>query len=201
MYRNNIKKWIDFIVALIVFILVLPIFTIVTALLVISNLGSPFFFQIRPGLNEKLFKIIKFKTMTGEKDKNGNLLPDAQRITRVGNFIRKTSIDELPQLINVLKGDMSIVGPRPLLPHYLPLYNDIQKQRHLVRPGITGWAQVNGRNAIGWEEKFDLDVFYVNTVSFILDLKILLLTVKKILYRSDITSSTSATMEQFKGSN
>ncbi len=201
MYRNNIKKWIDFIVALIVFILVLPIFTIVTALLVISNLGSPFFFQIRPGLNEKLFKIIKFKTMTGEKDKNGNLLPDAQRITRVGNFIRKTSIDELPQLINVLKGDMSIVGPRPLLPHYLPLYNDIQKQRHLVRPGITGWAQVNGRNAISWDTKFELDVYYVDHISFILDMKILLLSVKKVLVREGVNMDGQVTTEAFNGNN
>jgi len=198
-YKHFFKPAFDFIVALLGLLLLSPLLIIVTAGLFFANKGKPFFFQIRPGKNEKLFKIVKFKTMTDEKDKNGNLLPDNIRLTGIGNFVRKTSLDELPQLINVLKGDMSLIGPRPLLPEYLPLYNGEQKKRHIVRPGITGWAQVNGRNAISWQDKFKLDVFYVVNLSFILDLKILLLTIKKVLVKEGITSNTSVTMEKFKG--
>lgn len=188
-------------IALVAFIIALPILGFVTILLVIANNGKPFFFQIRPGLNENLFKIIKFKTMTDEKDENGNLLPDNKRLTGIGKFVRKTSLDEIPQLINVLKGDMSLIGPRPLLVEYLPLYNEEQKKRHDVRPGITGWAQVNGRNAISWKQKFALDVQYVAQCSFWLDVKILFLTIKKVLVKEGISSSTSVTMEKFEGNN
>ena len=158
-YVLFVKPLIDFIVALIVFTAVSPIFIIVVLLLSVANSGKPFFFQRRPGKNEKIFKVIKFKTMNDRKDKNGNLLPDAQRLTAIGNFIRKSSLDEIPQMLNVLKGDMSLIGPRPLLVEYLPLYNETQKKRHLVKPGITGWAQVNGRNTISWTQKFDYDVW------------------------------------------
>lgn len=167
--------------------------------LTLANQGKPFFFQVRPGKNAKLFKIIKFKTMNDRNDSNGNLLPDDVRLTKIGNFVRKTSLDEIPQLLNVLKGDMSLIGPRPLLPEYLPLYSAEQNKRHLVRPGITGWAQVNGRNAISWEQKFKLDFWYVENVSFLLDLKILWLTLKKVLVKEGISSATSATMEKFTG--
>ena len=199
MYNNYFKRIIDFIASLIGLVLLFPVLAILSFLLTLANKGKPFFFQIRPGKHEKLFNIIKFKTMTDAKDVHGNLLPDSQRLTRVGSFVRKTSLDEIPQLFNVLKGEMSLIGPRPLLPEYLPLYNDIQKKRHQVRPGITGWAQVNGRNSIGWEEKFIFDVYYVNNFSFAMDLKVLFLTIKKVLLREGVTSVTSVSMEKFKG--
>ena len=160
-----------------------------------------FFVQERPGLKGRIFKMIKFKTMTDERDKEGNLLPDEKRLTRMGRFVRSISLDELPQLFNVLKGDMSLIGPRPLLPQYLPLYSEKQAKRHDVRPGITGWAQVNGRNAISWQRKFEYDVWYVDHLSFVLDMKILFLTIKKVFIREGINSSTSATMELFTGNN
>jgi len=198
-YKRFIKRPMDFILSLIAIIVLSPIFLIV-ALLVKIKLGSPVIFkQQRPGLNEKIFTMYKFRTMTDERDENGELLPDSVRLTKFGRFLRSTSLDELPELFNILKGDMSIVGPRPLLVQYLPLYNDHQKRRHEVRPGLTGLAQVNGRNAISWEEKFDLDVRYVDHVSFIGDWKIILLTVKKVFVREGINSETAATMEPFKG--
>ena len=199
MYNNYFKRIIDFIASLIGLVLLFPVLAILSFLLTAANKGKPFFFQIRPGKHEKLFNIIKFKTMTDAKDVHGNLLPDNQRLTWVGSFVRKTSLDEIPQLFNVLKGEMSLIGPRPLLSEYLPLYNDIQKKRHQVRPGITGWAQVNGRNSIGWEEKFIFDVYYVNNFSFAMDLKVLFLTIKKVLLREGVTSVTSVSMEKFKG--
>lgn len=180
-------------------IIVFPILLGVIVLLIITNNGHPFFFQIRPGKNERLFKIVKFKTMNEAKDNNGVLLPDAERMTKVGNFIRKTSLDELPQLLNVIKGEMSLIGPRPLLPEYLPLYTNEQKKRHNVRPGITGWAQVNGRNAISWEEKFKFDVYYADNISVLLDLKILFLTIKKVMKREGVSAEGSVSMEKFKG--
>ena len=198
MYLVFIKPILDFCLALFGILIALPILIITALLLAIANKGKPFFFQIRPGKHEKLFNIIKFKTMTDAKDVHGNLLPDNQRLTRIGSFVRKTSLDEIPQLFNVLKGEMSLIGPRPLLSEYLPLYNDIQKKRHQVRPGITGWAQVNGRNSIGWEEKFILDVWYVNHISFILDFKILLLTIKKVIRSEDINTKGFATTIPFK---
>ena len=169
--------------------------------LYLANQGKPFFFQARPGLNEKIFKIIKFKTMNDKKDTNGNLLPDVDRLTPIGAFVRKTSLDEIPQLINVLKGDMAIIGPRPLLPQYLPLYNKIQKRRHEVRPGITGWAQVNGRNAISWTRKFELDVWYVDHLSFMTDIKVFFTTFKKVFKSEGISQEGQATMEMFNGNN
>jgi undecaprenyl phosphate N,N'-diacetylbacillosamine 1-phosphate transferase len=198
MYLVFIKQILDFCLALFGILIALPILIITALLLAITNKGKPFFFQIRPGKHEKLFNIIKFKTMTDAKDVHGKLLPDNQRLTRIGSFVRKTSLDEIPQLFNVLKGEMSLIGPRPLLSEYLPLYNDIQKKRHQVRPGITGWAQVNGRNSIGWEEKFILDVWYVNHISFILDFKILLLTIKKVIRSEDINTKGFATTIPFK---
>jgi lipopolysaccharide/colanic/teichoic acid biosynthesis glycosyltransferase len=168
-------------------------------ILTIVNKGSPFFIQERPGLGEKLFKIIKFKTMNDERDEKGNLLPDEKRLTPIGKFIRSTSLDEIPQLINVIKGEMSLVGPRPLLVEYIPLYRAKQRRRHEVKPGITGWAQVNGRNAITWEQKFEADIYYVDHVSFWLDLRILFLTLLKVLKREGISSAQSVTMEKFKG--
>ena len=198
-YKRFIKRPMDFILSLIAIIVLSPVFLIV-ALLVKIKLGSPVIFkQQRPGLNEKIFTMYKFRTMTDERDENGELLPDSVRLTKFGKFLRSTSLDELPELFNILKGDMSIVGPRPLLVQYLPLYNDHQKRRHEVRPGLTGLAQVNGRNAISWEEKFDLDVRYVDNVSFIEDWKIILLTVKKVFVREGINSETAATMEPFTG--
>ena len=199
MYNNYFKRIIDFIASLIGLVLLFPVLAILSFLLTLANKGKPFFFQIRPGKHEKLFNIIKFKTMTDAKDVHGNLLPDSQRLTRVGSFVRKTSLDEIPQLFNVLKGEMSLIGPRPLLPEYLPLYSDIQKKRHQVCPGVTGLAQVNGRNSIGWEEKFIFDVYYVNNFSFAMDLKVLFLTIKKVLLREGVTSVTSVSMEKFKG--
>lgn len=200
MYRYFIKRIIDFFLSLIGFIIISPIFLLLWIWLSIANRGAgALFFQERPGKNEKIFKVIKFKTMTDERDSNGNLLPDAVRLTKIGKFVRSTSLDEIPQLLNVMKGDMSLIGPRPLLVQYLPLYNETQRRRHEVRPGITGWAQVNGRNAISWQQKFELDVWYVDNVSLLLDGKILLKTIQKVCKREGISSETSATMEAFKG--
>jgi lipopolysaccharide/colanic/teichoic acid biosynthesis glycosyltransferase len=199
MYKKIIKPVFDFVIALMGFsILILPLF-LVTIGLYFSNQGKPFFFQLRPGLNGKIFKIVKFKTMNDKKDIEGNLLPDAQRLTKIGIFVRKTSLDELPQIINVIKGEMSLIGPRPLLPEYLPLYDANQRRRHDVKPGITGWAQINGRNAISWQQKFEFDVWYVDNISFLLDLKILFFSVKKILRREGINSQGQLTTEAFKG--
>lgn len=202
MYSFFLKRLIDFIVVLGVLIVIWPILLIMTLWLHFANKGAgAFFTQKRPGKNGKIFKVIKFKTMTDKRDIEGKLLPDAERLTKVGRFVRSTSADELPQLLNVLKGDMSLIGPRPLLPQYLPLYSKEQARRHEVRPGITGWAQVNGRNAISWTKKFELDVWYVDHCSFLLDLKIIFLTVKKVFVREGISSDTSATMEPFTGNN
>ena len=199
MYKTFFKRILDFILALLGFVLLSPVFVFVMIGLFFANQGKPFFFQIRPGKNEQLFKIIKFKTMNDKKDDEGNLLADNKRLTRIGAFVRKTSLDEIPQLLNVLKGDMSLIGPRPLLVEYLSLYNSFQKQRHLVRPGITGWAQINGRNAISWTQKFEYDVWYVEHCSFLLDVKILFLTFKKVFVREGISQEGQATMEAFKG--
>ena len=195
-----LKSLFDKTLALFLIIIFSPIYIIVS-LLILLKMGSPILFrQKRPGYKEKIFGIYKFRTMTNEKDRDGNLLPDNKRLVGIGKFIRSTSLDELPQLFNVLKGEMSFVGPRPLLEEYLPLYNEKQKRRHDVKPGITGWAQVNGRNAISWDQKFDYDVWYVDNQSFWLDIKILWLTFLKVVKRSDISSSTSSTMEKFTGS-
>ncbi|MDW9380320.1 sugar transferase [Chryseobacterium sp. JV558] len=199
MYKNYLKRIFDFVVALVGVTLLLPIFLIVMIGLFISNNGKPFFFQQRPGRNGKIFKIIKFKTMNDKKDSNGNLLSDAERLTAIGSFVRKTSLDEIPQLINVLKGDMSLIGPRPLLVQYLPLYNEHQARRHDVRPGITGWAQVNGRNAISWNQKFDYDVWYVENISLMLDVKIFFLTAKKVFIREGVSADGHVTIEPFQG--
>lgn len=198
-YKHFFKPLFDFLIALIGLIVLSPVFLIVTFLLFFANQGKPFFFQLRPGQDERIFKVIKFKTMNDKKGRDGNLLPDASRLTAIGKIVRKTSLDEIPQLWNVIKGDMSLVGPRPLLPEYLPLYSKEQKRRHEVRPGITGWAQVNGRNAIGWKEKFELDIWYVDHQSFLLDLRILTHTLKKVIIREGVSSATSATMEKFTG--
>lgn len=199
MYVHFFKRVIDLLVALIIFTVLSPVFIIVIILLAIANSGKPFFFQSRPGKKERIFKVIKFKTMNDRKDKNGELLPDAVRLTAIGKFIRKTSLDELPQLLNVIKGDMSLIGPRPLLIEYLPLYSEVQRHRHDAMPGITGWAQVNGRNAISWQQKFEYDVWYVNNISFALDFKIFFLTIRNIVKSEGISSETSATMEKFRG--
>ena len=198
-YKNFIKPILDFVISLMAFILLVPLFILITVLLFIVNKGKPFYFQLRPGKNGKTFKIMKFKTMNDDADSEGCLLPDAKRITLIGKFIRKTSLDEIPQLLNVIKGDMSLIGPRPLLVEYLPLYSDFQKKRHNVKPGITGWAQVNGRNAITWEKKFKYDVWYVNNVSFNLDFKIFILTIKKVFVSEGINSGAAVTMEKFAG--
>ena len=200
MYGSFGKRIVDFTFSVLGLVLLFPVLLTVTLLLIIANQGRPFFLQLRPGKNQMLFKIIKFKTMTDAKDRNGNLLLDVDRLTKVGSFVRKTSLDELPQLINVLKGDMSLIGPRPLLPKYLSLYSDFQNRRHEVKPGITGWAQVNGRNLISWENKFVYDVWYVDQISFLVDLKILLLTVKKVFKSEGITNEGQSTTEAFKGS-
>ncbi|WP_288739155.1 sugar transferase [uncultured Parabacteroides sp.] len=202
MYKNFFKRTIDFIIVFGVLAIIWPILLLITFWLHFANKGAgAFFLQDRPGKKGKIFKVIKFKTMTDERDTDGNLLPDEKRLTKVGKFVRSTSIDELPQLINVLKGDMALIGPRPLLVQYLPLYSKEQTRRHEVRPGITGWAQVNGRNAISWTKKFELDVWYVDHCSFLLDLKILFLTIKKVFVREGISSETSVTMEPFTGNN
>lgn len=201
MYKNGIKIVLDFSCASLAFILLLPIFIFITIFLFIVNNGKPFFLQERPGFKERVFKIIKFKTMNDKKDKIGNFLPDEERISGIGKFVRSTSLDEIPQLINVVKGDMSLVGPRPLLPQYLPLYSDLQRKRHNVKPGITGYAQVNGRNAISWKKKFEMDVVYVENISFFLDLKILIKTVSKVFLRSDISETNKVTIEAFNGNN
>ena len=204
MYRHFFKRLIDFCVALVALVCISPVLIVVAIWLHFANKGAgAFFLQERPGWHGKIFKIIKFKTMTDERDAEGNLLPDADRLTKVGRFVRSTSIDELPQLINVLKGDMSLIGPRPLLPKYLPLYSPEQARRHEVRPGISGWAQCHGRNAISWTEKFRLDVWYVDHCTFLTDVKIIFLTIKKVVCRADINTSTgkSATMEPFNGKN
>lgn len=199
MYRKFLKPIADIFVGMILFIVLSPIMMVVCIVLLINNRGKIFFRQIRPGKNERLFTIIKFRTMNDKRDSQGNLLPDAERLTPVGRFIRKTSLDELPQLWNVVKGEMSFVGPRPLLPEYIPLYNESQKQRHLVKPGITGWAQVNGRNAISWNKKFEYDTFYVQNCSFVLDMKILIKTIEKVFTASGINMEGSASAEPFTG--
>ncbi len=199
MYKTVFKRVFDFLAALLGLVLLSPVFFIVTIGLYFANQGKPFFFQSRPGKNGVIFKIIKFKTMNDKKDKAGNLLSDGERLTKIGTFVRKTSLDEIPQLFNVIKGDMSLIGPRPLLPEYLPLYNEVQKRRHEVRPGITGWAQVNGRNAISWEKKFEYDVWYVEHLSFLLDIKIIFLTLKKVFVSEGINMQGQVTTEAFKG--
>ena len=202
MYVHFVKRLIDFIIVFCTLIIIWPILLLISIWLHFANKGTgTFFMQERPGKHGKIFKVIKYKTMTDERDENGNLLSDEKRLTKIGKFIRSTSIDELPQLINVLKGDMALIGPRPLLPQYLPLYSKEQARRHAVRPGITGWAQVNGRNAISWTKKFELDVWYVDHCSFLLDLKIIFLTIKKVVVREGISSDTSVTMEAFTGNN
>lgn len=198
-YKKFAKPVIDFIISIIGFIILSPLFLIVVIVLLIANNGKVFFLQSRPGLHGKIFTVIKFKTMSDKKDKSGHLLPDAARLTATGSFIRKTSLDEIPQLLNVMKGDMSLVGPRPLLIDYLPLYNDFQKRRHEVKPGITGWAQVNGRNAITWDQKFQFDVWYVEHLSFLVDLRIFFLTIRKVFKSEGIDSGTAVTMERFNG--
>lgn len=202
MYKHFFKRFFDFWISLIALICISPILLLVTIWLHFANKGAgAFFFQERPGKDEKIFKVIKFKTMTDERDANGNLLPDEQRLTKVGKFVRSTSIDELPQLFNVLKGDMALIGPRPLLVKYLPLYSAEQARRHEVRPGISGWAQCHGRNAISWTEKFKLDVWYVDNVSLWTDIKVIWITVLKVLKRADINEAGQATMEAFNGHN
>lgn len=202
MYKHFFKRQIDFILVLCVLLMIWPILLVITVWLHFANKGAgAFFTQDRPGKNGKIFKVIKYKTMTDERDAVGNLLPDAERLTKVGRFVRSTSIDELPQLINVMKGDMALIGPRPLLPKYLPLYSPEQARRHEVRPGITGWAQINGRNAISWTKKFEYDVWYVDNCSFWLDLKIFFLTIKKVFIREGISQEGQATMEFFNGHN
>ena len=202
MYRLFFKRIFDFIISLLVLIIISPIMLVITIWLHFANKGAgAFFLQERPGKDGKIFKVIKFKTMTDERDAEGNLLPDADRLTKVGKFVRSTSIDELPQLINVLKGDMALIGPRPLLVQYLPLYSPEQARRHEVRPGISGWAQCHGRNAISWTEKFKLDVWYVDHVSLVTDLKVIFITIKNVLMRKDINSATAATTEPFNGNN
>jgi undecaprenyl phosphate N,N'-diacetylbacillosamine 1-phosphate transferase len=199
MYKLVIKSIFDFIISFVILIMMFPILFGATIILFIANDGKPFFFQLRPGINGQLFNIIKFKTMNDKKDSNGNLLPDVFRLTKMGQLVRKTSLDEIPQLFNVLKGDMSLIGPRPLLPEYLPLYNETQRKRHEVKPGITGWAQVNGRNSISWQQKFEYDTWYVDNISFILDCKILFLTISKVFKKEGISQRGRVTVDYFKG--
>lgn len=202
MYRHFFKRFFDFCISLIALICISPVLLVVTIWLHFANKGAgAFFLQERPGKNGKLFRVIKFKTMTDELDAEGNLLPDEVRLTKVGQFVRSTSIDELPQLINVLKGDMALIGPRPLLPEYLPLYSKEQMRRHDVRPGISGWAQCHGRNAISWTEKFKLDVWYVDHLSLLNDIKVICITIMKVLERADISEEGYATVENFNGYN
>ena len=199
MYKTFFKRIFDFTIAFSLLIVLSPFITIFSIILLFVNGGNPFFTQLRPGKGEKIFRLIKFKTMNDKRDHQGNLLSDAERLTKIGRFVRKTSMDELPQLLNVLVGDMSLIGPRPLLVQYLTLYNEFQKRRHDVKPGITGWAQVNGRNAISWHEKFQLDTWYVDNLSFIVDIKIIYLTIQKIFKSEGINQAGQATMEFFKG--
>lgn len=199
MYKLFFKRVIDFLAAVIALLLISPIFLILIVFLAIANDGKPFFIQRRPGKNGKIFSIVKFKTMNDRKDADGTLLSDAERLTKIGSFVRKTSLDEIPQLINVVKGDMSLIGPRPLLVQYLPLYNDFQKKRHDVRPGITGWAQVNGRNAISWETKFEYDVYYVENISLKMDFNVILKTIQKVIKSEGINQGGSVTAEAFTG--
>ena len=199
MYKNYFKTLIDKILSLLGMVFLCPVFIVITFALLIDNKGKAFFTQDRPGKNGKIFKIIKFRTMNDKKDTSGNLLSDAERLTFLGSYIRKTSLDELPQLFNVLIGDMSLIGPRPLLPEYLSLYNEIQKKRHEVKPGITGWAQINGRNAVEWNKKFEFDVWYVENLSFLLDLQIMFLTLKKVIHLEGINREGEATNIAFKG--
>ncbi len=202
MYKQFLKRWLDFAIVFCVLLVIWPLLVVIAVWLHFANKGAgAFFTQERPGKDGRIFKVIKFKSMTDERDKEGKLLPDMKRLTKIGRFIRATSLDELPQLLNVLKGDMALVGPRPLLPEYLPLYNKEQRRRHEVRPGITGWAQVHGRNTISWNEKFKLDVWYVDHMSFILDLRIILMTIKNVFLRTGINSSATDTMENFTGNN
>lgn len=202
MYKHFFKRVIDFTIVLLALLVIWPVLLVITVWLHFANKGAgAFFTQERPGKDGKIFKVIKFKSMTDERDADGNLLPDAQRLTKVGSFVRKTSIDELPQLINVLKGDMALIGPRPLLVQYLPLYTKEQARRHEVRPGITGWAQCNGRNAISWTKKFELDVWYVDNCTLWTDIKVILITIQKVLKRADISQEGQATMEFFNGNN
>lgn len=202
MYKHFFKRVFDFCLSFVILVCICPILLVVAVWLHFANKGAgAFFLQERPGKNGKIFKVIKFKTMSDECDSNGNLLPDAERITKVGAFVRSTSIDELPQLINVLKGDMALIGPRPLLVKYLPLYSTEQMRRHEVRPGISGWAQCHGRNQISWTEKFKLDVWYVDHISLLTDLKVIFLTIKKVIFREDINSDNDITMEDFDGTN
>lgn len=202
MYKNFFKRFLDFWISLIVLIIISPILIVVTIWLHFANKGAgAFFFQERPGKNAKIFKVIKYKTMTDERGADGELLPDAERLTNVGKFVRSTSIDELPQLINVLKGDMALIGPRPLLVKYLPLYSEEQMRRHEVRPGISGWAQCHGRNAISWTEKFKLDVWYVDHCTLWTDIRVIWITILKVLKRADINEAGQATMEAFNGHN
>jgi lipopolysaccharide/colanic/teichoic acid biosynthesis glycosyltransferase len=202
MYKHFFKRFFDFWISLIALIIISPILLVITIWLHFANKGAGvFFFQKRPGKDAKIFKVIKFKTMTDERDAEGNLLPDAERLTKVGKFVRSTSIDELPQLINVLKGDMALIGPRPLLVQYLPLYSPEQARRHEVRPGISGWAQCHGRNAISWAQKFKYDVWYVDNVSLWTDIKVIWITILKVLQRKDINQNENTTMEAFNGHN
>ena len=201
MYKSYIKPLIDFFVSFLIVIVAFPVLALVTLFLFFVNNGKPFFLQLRPGKNGKIFTIIKFKTMNDKKDEEGNLLLDESRLTVLGKFVRTTSLDELPQLINVLKGDMSLIGPRPLLPEYLALYSENQKKRHNVKPGITGWGQVNGRNSISWSQKFEYDVWYVDHLNFLLDLKIIFLTVSKVFKREGITAENSVSAKAFNGNN
>jgi len=200
MYQKLVKPLADILTAWVALVLLFPLLLVIALLLAAANAGNPFFFQMRPGKNGKIFRIVKFRTMNDLRDASGKLLPDAERLTAVGTFVRKTSLDELPQLFNVALGQMSFVGPRPLLTHYLHLYNEFQNRRHEVKPGITGWAQVNGRNAISWDAKFAYDVWYVDHISFMLDIRILLLTVKKVVVREGINAADAATIEPFNGS-
>lgn len=199
MYTKYTKRMLDFVLAVSGLLIVSPIFLLVTILLCFANKGRSFFIQYRPGKNNEIFKIIKFKTMTDETDANGDLLPDEKRLTKIGSIVRKLSLDELPQLLNVIKGDMSLIGPRPLLPEYLPLYSEEQRRRHDVRPGITGWAQVNGRNTVSWDEKFKLDVWYVDNLSFCLDIKIFFMTIQKVFLREGIQAEGHVTVDKFQG--
>lgn len=199
MYKHFFKRFFDLILSLTGFIILSPLFVLITVFLLFVNNGKPYFAQPRPGKNAHIFKVIKFKTMNDKKDKNGNLLSDSERLTIIGAIVRKTSLDEIPQLLNVIKGDMSLIGPRPLLVEYLPLYNEEQARRHEVRPGITGWAQVNGRNAISWQQKFEYDIWYVDHISLPLDLKIFMMTILKVFKSEGINSCTNITMEKFTG--